>query len=71
MGRVLQHLGSQDLLNNLFMVDVEGVEEIEALNVYVVIVDEVVITPYCLWGENYYLLSPLQVVACLFSLKPL
>jgi hypothetical protein len=53
------------------MVDVEGVEEIEALNAYVVIVDEVVIIPYCLWGENYYLFYPLQVVACLFSLKPL
>jgi hypothetical protein len=71
MGRVLQHLGSHGLLNNLFMVGVEGVEEIEALNAYVVIVDEVVITPYCLWGENYYLFCPLQVVICLFSLKPL
>jgi hypothetical protein len=48
MGRVLQHLGSQGLLNNLFMVDVEGVEEIEVLNTYVVVVDEVVVTPYCL-----------------------
>jgi hypothetical protein len=58
MGRVLQQLGSQSLLNNLFMVDVEGVEEIEALSAYVVVVDEVAVTPYYLWAENYYLLSP-------------
>ncbi len=43
MGRVPQHLGSHGLVNHLLMVEVEKVEENEALTSSNVVVDKIVI----------------------------
>ncbi len=43
MGRMPQHLGSQGLLNHLFMVEVEKIEENEVLTSFNVVVEKIVI----------------------------
>jgi hypothetical protein len=43
MGRVPQHLGSQGLLNHLFMVEVEKVEKNEVLTSSNVVVEKIII----------------------------